>query len=269
MNDPQLWADLLALVLSLDEAHRKNLAPLDIAPSVRPWTPEDARAVREHYETLLQAYPDDLSRACDWGEAAEQARLLDDLLQAGDVSGARVLDLGCGSGGLLARLLDKGQRPARFIGVDASPGLLQRARQVFPQAEWQCGDVFSGWGREAWSMENYDIVFASGLFGVRPRHWPAAAFNRLILDVIQKALAACESMLALNFIPAVYPILRKALDMKNDTGAIAYHRLDRLAFLEACRPLAANVATLSPTLERLLVQSPLFLTRLTSRKKGR
>lgn len=43
----------------------------------------------------------------------------------GDVRGLRVLDLGCGTGRHLVPLLERG---ARVLGLDASPGMLERAR---------------------------------------------------------------------------------------------------------------------------------------------
>lgn len=48
------------------------------------------------------------------------------LALAGDVSGRRILDAGCGSGALTAALLDRG---ADVIGIDASAGMLRRAAE--------------------------------------------------------------------------------------------------------------------------------------------
>jgi SAM-dependent methyltransferase len=45
---------------------------------------------------------------------------------AGDVTGRRILDAGCGSGALFAALRDRG---ANMTGIDASTGMLQQARQ--------------------------------------------------------------------------------------------------------------------------------------------
>lgn len=44
---------------------------------------------------------------------------------AGDVSGRRILDAGCGSGALFAELRDRG---AKVTGIDASAGMLELAR---------------------------------------------------------------------------------------------------------------------------------------------
>ena len=50
--------------------------------------------------------------------------------------GARVLDLGCGTGHLLAAL-----KPSRGVGVDFSERMLDVARAKHPELEFRCGDV--------------------------------------------------------------------------------------------------------------------------------
>jgi SAM-dependent methyltransferase len=50
--------------------------------------------------------------------------------------GLRVLDLGCGTGGLLAAL-----KPAYGVGVDFSPRMIELARHQFPNLEFVVGDA--------------------------------------------------------------------------------------------------------------------------------
>ena len=50
--------------------------------------------------------------------------------------GARVLDLGCGTGNLLASL-----RPSRGVGVDFSPAMVERGRAEHPELEFVTGDI--------------------------------------------------------------------------------------------------------------------------------
>jgi SAM-dependent methyltransferase len=51
-------------------------------------------------------------------------------------AGLRVLDLGCGTGRLLASL-----RPAVGVGIDISPGMVDIARRNFPALSFQVGDI--------------------------------------------------------------------------------------------------------------------------------
>lgn len=53
--------------------------------------------------------------------------------------GLRVLDLGCGTGRLLARL-----KPARGVGVDISPNMVEAARARHPELEFHVGDIEDG-----------------------------------------------------------------------------------------------------------------------------
>ena len=46
-------------------------------------------------------------------------------------AGMRVLDLGCGDGGLLASL-----KPARGVGVETDPALVEQARKNHPNLEF-------------------------------------------------------------------------------------------------------------------------------------
>jgi SAM-dependent methyltransferase len=50
--------------------------------------------------------------------------------------GARVLELGCGNGHLLAAL-----RPSFGLGVDFSPGMIREATQTYPQLSFLVGDI--------------------------------------------------------------------------------------------------------------------------------
>lgn len=50
--------------------------------------------------------------------------------------GLRVLDLGCGTGRLLAAL-----KPSRGVGIDISPRMVEVARQKHPELEFRVGDV--------------------------------------------------------------------------------------------------------------------------------
>src|SRR5437016_11627742 len=50
--------------------------------------------------------------------------------------GLRVLEVGCGTGDVLAAL-----KPSSGVGVDLSPAMIARARQLHPQIEFLVGDI--------------------------------------------------------------------------------------------------------------------------------
>jgi SAM-dependent methyltransferase len=72
--------------------------------------------------------------------------------------GLRVLELGCSSGELLAAV-----EPARGVGVDFSPAIIEQARQRYPQFEFQVGDVTAFETRES-----FDYILLSDLVNDLP-----------------------------------------------------------------------------------------------------
>jgi SAM-dependent methyltransferase len=111
----------------------------------------------------IQAASDDLwgSRARDWAEIEdENSRPLFnavlDLTGVGE--GTRLLDVGCGSG-LACKIAS--ERGARVSGLDASPGLIEIARERLPQGDFRVGDMVS----LPWENDAFDTVtFINSLF---------------------------------------------------------------------------------------------------------
>jgi trans-aconitate methyltransferase len=74
--------------------------------------------------------------------------------------GERILDLGCGTGELTAQIAASG---AQAVGFDASPSMLERARTLFPDLDFQLGD-----GRDFDFGRDFDAVFSNATL-----HWIA------------------------------------------------------------------------------------------------
>jgi trans-aconitate methyltransferase len=68
------------------------------------------------------------SHAFVWQQAADLIDLLD------PKRGERVLDLGCGTGQLTARIRERG---ADVIGIDRSEAMVDQARQNFPDLQFE------------------------------------------------------------------------------------------------------------------------------------
>jgi trans-aconitate methyltransferase len=78
-------------------------------------------------------------------------------------AGEEILDLGCGTGTLSARIAAKG---ARVLGLDSSPAMIERAKISFPKVAFTVGD-----GQRLEFSAQYDAVFSNAAL-----HWmPDAA----------------------------------------------------------------------------------------------
>lgn len=104
----------------------------------------------------------------------------------GDLSGARVLDAGCGVGQLSAELAKRG---ARVVGLDISPNLLEVARDRTPEAlkgsiEFAAGDMLDpSWGSFDYVVAMDSLIhytptdIAEALANLKARTGEAIAFT--------------------------------------------------------------------------------------------
>lgn len=72
----------------------------------------------------------------------------------------RVLDVGCGSGEVLASLVDDGAEPELLHGVDLRADAIEQARRAHPEMHWQCGNA----ERIELPSSSFDLVLAFTVF---------------------------------------------------------------------------------------------------------
>ena len=80
-----------------------------------------------------------------------EARLIDAMAPRG----ARILDVGCGQGRTGAYLHSRGHR---VTGVDLDPHLIERARELCPEASWEVADLAD----EGWPRGPFDLAVSAG-----------------------------------------------------------------------------------------------------------
>lgn len=148
-NDPRIAAEFRAV--SLDD-----LATLD--KLCEKWGYESCvRRVkvllskREREKALLSHYAKNIEYYSFASCRAEIEGLMNRFEKV--LIGARVLDLGCGTGGLTESL----HGHASYIGIDYCPERIERAKKVHPGNEFRVEDVY---GFLEGTDETFDIIFA-------------------------------------------------------------------------------------------------------------
>lgn len=153
------------------------------APGLSPHT----RAVQAHFDRLAPEM--DRWRRRSWYYHQELQRFCQFLVPPG----ASVLEIGCGTGDLLAAL-----RPGEGIGVDVSPRMVERARARYPHLTWVVADAAAlDLGR------TFDYILLSDLLGHLEDIW--AVFQRL------GALSRSDTRVIITYYNYLWePVLRLA-----------------------------------------------------------
>ncbi|MFB6141366.1 MAG: trans-aconitate 2-methyltransferase [Halosimplex sp.] len=113
----------------------------------------------------------------DTGFVHEYGASVVDLLDS--KRGERVLDLGCGTGHLTADIGEAVGESGTVLGVDASPEMIERARETYPGLRFAVGDA-----RELSPDGAFDAVFSNAAL-----HWIPAADQSAVAERVADSLA--------------------------------------------------------------------------------
>lgn len=179
------------------------------------------RATVLHYHRhRLATHGAGTAEALGWRGADSQQRRFEVVAAAVDAEGRDVLDLGCGTGDLLAFLRQR-TRTLRYLGIDQQPEFVDAARLRFagvPDAAFALAYF------DAATLPRADIVVASGALGYRTAD-PLWLFN-----TVARMWLAARDCLVFNVLDArhfpVHPLL-------------VGHDVDRVEAF--CRTLAPSV----------------------------
>lgn len=141
---------------------------------------DEAARIRAVYEQRRRAIPWARYSVADPGalflyqqRTRDVVRLL---VRAGyfPLSGTRILDVGCGSGGWLVDFQSWGARQSNLAGIDVDPSRIGRAREQLPAADLRVGDGVV----LPWPAGSFDLVVQS------------MAFTSVLRSELRVALAA-------------------------------------------------------------------------------
>lgn len=101
----------------------------------------EVERIRSVYETYIPSVSNRWSAANIGNQCIvdERHRLVEDLLQRNGLlplTGTRILDVGCGWGGELARMVTLGADPSRLVGIDLIKERIARAQTKHPNIEF-------------------------------------------------------------------------------------------------------------------------------------
>ncbi len=212
---------------------------------------DDKRAyVRTMFDRLAPRY-DRLNLVISLGQTSLwRRRALADL---GLEPGARVLDVGCGTGWVVQHLR-KRYPGSRVEGMDLSPGMLEEAQRIDPNGAYFEGDVCQI-PREDGTYDLVTTVFTSRNFpdlerSVREMLRVLAPGGRLlVLDSFPSARRGPWAAVQTFWMRWVVPVLVRPFA---DTGAYGYlaasieNHVDAATFVDICRRNGADAVRAVP-----------------------
>src|SRR5207245_9094631 len=132
--------------------------PIDRAPNLRPpWLAPPALGDLAEFKQDVRAYYDRLAPFRDQWYARNHAyyAFLEARLRLLVPPGQAVLELGCGTGNVLAKL-----QPARALGIDVSPRMIEIAAHKYPRLQFRVDDA-----ETVNHPQPFDYIIASNLVG--------------------------------------------------------------------------------------------------------
>lgn len=125
-----------------------------------------------------------------WGTRESQTGRYDVFLRHLPLSGATVLDVGCGFGDFFAYAQERGVTFRRYLGVDLDPVIAEGARRRQTGGEFAVLDIL-----QADPPFRPDFIVASGIMAVK---FPE--YERYALRILQRFHALCGRGFALNYL---------------------------------------------------------------------
>jgi ubiquinone/menaquinone biosynthesis C-methylase UbiE len=140
--------------------YNRHLKDFGDAPQAVRWTPEGQR---RRYETLLKI--------------------------AGDFSGKKILDFGCGKGDLYEFIKER-DISINYCGIDVNENLIKLAKSKYPETEFIAVDL-----EESEFERVFDIILICGVFNLR-----IAGIEESMKNVLKKLFRLCKEALHVNLL---------------------------------------------------------------------
>lgn len=174
----------------------------------------------------------DSPQAVRWTQGGQLRRYVSLLTIAGDISGKKVLDFGCGKGDFYG-FMKKRDILVRYCGIDINENLIELARRKYPEAEFIALDI-----DEAELNRVFDVVFVCGVFNLR-----IAGIEESMKSILKKLFKLCKEALHVNLLTYYIP-----------------QRNVELFYVKPEEMLQFVVAEISPSVSLLHTKEDIFLS---------
>lgn len=143
----------------------------------------DQNRIKEFYEESFKEFGDRDARSLHWSDKDGQITRFNILLNIANITGASLLDVGCGFGDLYKYLLER-QIDANYTGIDIIPEFIATAKTRYPDATFECKDIFD-------CSRHFDCIFASGAlsFKVKDNNNYYRSMIKKMYDLADRAVA--------------------------------------------------------------------------------
>lgn len=166
----------------------------------------------------------------------------------------KILDVGCGAGGELARFLDWGADPSDLFGVDVLCDRIETARRTHPAITFLCSDA----SRVDFSDGTFDLVLCFTLFtsvlDVRMQHAISREMDRVLKP--GGRVLWYDFRVSAPWNPRTIPIRRRRI------ARLFPDYVLELRSISVLPPLARRLGPLTSTLYPTLARVPLLRTHL-------
>lgn len=166
----------------------------------------------------------------------------------------QILDVGCGTGGMLGELRRWGALPSQLTGIDLLPGYIEAARANEPEVTFLCGSA----AELPFADASFDLVLAFTVFS-----------SLLDLEVARAVAGSMNRVLRPGGAVVWYdlrhgnPSNRNVRGIRREELSRLFPEFDpRLGSVTVLPPLARRLGRLTPTLYPVLGRLPFLRTHL-------
>jgi SAM-dependent methyltransferase len=149
----------------------------------------------QHYENCLERHGD-THLGVDWPNVTDLVRRYEVML--GVIKNKnrvnRVLDFGCGLGGLVEHINERNFKFIDYLGLDISNKYIEICKRKYPTLDFECIDILE---ETAIPFTNIDYIVMNGVF-TEKRELSYEEMFQYFKDVLVKIFPHCNSGVAFN-----------------------------------------------------------------------